>query len=181
MKLTWTLLTFAACHRQPQPPALGQPLDRMGRSLTSNALVETLSDPSVRDPRKDAYNAAPPERWAEFAEDFLPMLALFDGFDGVCGNQAMAQDSASPARYQAMAQLLADDRLWIDSTQTTCAEYQALERGVAGDCGGRTPLHDTIDVQASLLILGQPSGIDDALDHDEVVASTSTFPFLAAP
>jgi Domain of unknown function (DUF4331) len=169
-------------------PVLGAQIERMGRALTGNALLATFAPDEVSDQRKEAYNRAVPEHWAQFEPDIARGLALYDGFDGTCGNQWLADRRRGAGRYGALARLLADDRLWIDSKATMCTQYLAVERGVfagAGspshDCGGRTPNYDAIDVFRSLLAVGKLEGIDDGVKADDQVHSTTQFPFLAAP
>jgi len=176
--------------RQPahgaQPPAPGAPIDRVGRPLTANALLATVGEEDIADALKEGYNRADPAGWQAFATEIGRNLALYDGFDGVAGNQWLADTSQdSPARYQRLAALLADDRLWIDSRRTTCAEYLAVERAAFGaastDCGGRAPSVDVNGVFRSMLIRGTPDTSDDGVDHDDRVHSNVDFPFLAAP
>jgi hypothetical protein len=173
----------------PPRPALGPPIDRVGRALTGNALIGPLDPDDASDRRKEAYNRADPPAWPAFAADLQRTLALYDAFDGACGNQWLAERTAAPAaRYRVLAATLADDRLWIDSASTACTQYLAIERDALGaphaglgDCGGRTPTEDVVDVFRSLLVLGAPAGVDDGIAHDDRVHSTTEFPFLAAP
>ncbi|MBW8822442.1 MAG: DUF4331 family protein [Streptomyces sp.] len=176
--------------RQPahgaQPPVAGAPIDRVGRPLTANALLATVGEPDIADALKEGYNRADPAGWQAFATEIGRNLALYDGFDGVAGNQWLAEGSQdSPARYQRLAALLADDRLWIDSRRTTCAEFLAVERAAFGaantDCGGRAPNVDVNGAFRSMLIRGTPDTSDDGVDHDDRVHSNIDFPFLAAP
>lgn len=162
--------------------------DRMGRPLTGNALLGTIAPEEVSDNLKESYNAATPATSARFVGEIEKGLALYDGFDGVCGNAWLA-DPKAPAhdRYRPLATLLADDRLWVDSRATECKQFFAVELetlsgdiGAAQDCGGRTPIEDAVDVYRSLLANGTTSGIDDGVDRDDHVHSTSVFPFLAA-
>jgi hypothetical protein len=176
--------------RQPgqraQPPAAGAPIDRVGRPLTANALLATVGEEDIADALKEGYNRADPAGWPAFATEIGRNLALYDGFDGVAGNQWLADASQdSPARYSRLATLLADDRLWIDSRRTTCTEYLAVERAAFGspntDCGGRAPSVDVNGVFRSMLIRGTPDTSDDGVDHDDRRHSSVDFPFLAAP
>jgi len=176
--------------RQPahgaQPPAAGAPIDRVGRPLTANALLATVGEEDIADALKEGYNRAEPAGWQAFATEIGRNLALYDGFDGVAGNQWLADGGQdSPARYQRLAALLADDRLWMDSRRTTCAEYLAVERAAFGaastDCGGRAPGVDVNGAFRSMLIRGTPDTSDDGVDHDDHVHSNVDFPFLAAP
>ena len=168
------------------PPAVGAPIDRVGRPLTANALLATVGEPDIADALKEGYNRADPDGWAAFATEIGRNLALYDGLDGVAGNQWLADGGKdSPARYQRLAALLADDRLWVDSRRTTCREYLAVERAAYGapnaDCGGRSLGVDVNGVFRSLLIRGTPDVSDDGVDHDDRVHSSVAFPFLAAP
>jgi len=177
--------------RAPRP-ALGAPIDRIGRALTGNALIEPLGPDDVADRRKEAYNRAPPAAWPQFADDFRRTLGLYDSFDGICGNQWLADAQAEPARRaEVLARTFADDRLWINSASATCTQYLAVEQaalakpGQSGspgaDCGGRTPAYDAVDVFRSLLVQGTISGVEDGIARDDRVSSTVEFPFLAAP
>ena len=164
-------------------------IDRMGRPLTGNALMAPLADDGVSDELKERYNAARPADWAQFRRPIQQTLGLYDGFDGACGNQVLADASAAPAqRYSALAALLADDRLWVNSASASCTQFFAVELAhLAGhtslndDCGGRTPNYDAVDVYRSLLATGGVVGIDDGVARDEKTHSTATFPFLAPP
>ncbi|HEY0687043.1 MAG TPA: DUF4331 family protein [Steroidobacter sp.] len=164
-------------------------IDRMGRPLTGNALLGSFSDEEVSDRLKERYNSATPATGAEFIPEMQKTLAIYDGFDGHCGDQLLADGKTqSPSRYRALATLLADDRLWINSEASLCGEFFSVElAAVAHDdsmmifCGGRTPNDDAIDVYRSLLSMGKAKGIDDGVDRDERQHSSSEFPFLAAP
>jgi hypothetical protein len=172
----------------PPRPALGAPIDRVGRPLTANALIGPIAADGVADRRKEAYNRAGPADWPAFAADIEASLGLYDGLDGTCGNQWLAGTTAATARYHTLARLLADDRLWVNSAATICTRYFAVELaalaapGTAStDCGGRTPLYDANNVFRSMLVLGRATGVSDGIDHDDRETSTTEFPFLAAP
>jgi hypothetical protein len=173
----------------PARPALGAAIERVGRPLTGNALLGPLAADDVSDRRKEAYNRAAPAAWQQFAPDIERTLGLYDGFDGTCGNTwLVARDGKPATRYHALAKLLADDRLWINSKSAICTQFLAVERGALAtpeapstDCGGRTPTSDAIDVLRSLWAGGTITGIDDGVDRDDHVHSTTEFPFLAAP
>ena len=69
-----------------------------------------------------------------------------------------------------------------------CQIYLGVELELLGalppgtDCGGRTPLENTIDETYSLLVIGQVSGVTNGILVDgDGVASLTTFPFLANP
>jgi hypothetical protein len=164
----------------------GTTIDRMGRALTGNALIETFGTEDAAGRRKEAYNRAARADWPAFARDIAINLAVYDGFDGECGNQWLAvQNANDPTRYDALARLLADDRLWVNSASTTCSQYLAVEFDHVGatnsDCGGRTPTFDAVDVFRSLLANGTPLGVDDGVERDDGAPSDARFPFLAAP
>jgi hypothetical protein len=162
----------------------GRRFDRIGRPLAANALLGPLDPGAVREARKEAYNAADPALWSQFVPDIARTLALYDGFDGRCGNQWMATEAMDGARYQSLAAQLADDRLWIDRRARTCERFLAVERGLGGsggDCGGRRPDLDAADVFRSLLVTGRETGIDDGVSQHGQVRSTTRFPFLAPP
>lgn len=164
----------------------GVVIDRMGRALTGNALLGTFDSEAASDLRKTQYNRAPKEQWNSFAADIAATLAIYDAFDGRCGNQWLAaRHSRSAGRYEPLARLLADDRLWVNSASKSCHRYLAVELERAGgpnrDCGGRTPNYDAVDVFRSLLVMGKPEGVDDGVARDEREHSDAAFPFLAAP
>lgn len=163
----------------------GETLDRMGRALTGNALLGTFETADASNRRKEQYNRAARDGWTAFAADIAPNLAIYDGFDGQCGNQWLAVQNADATRYDALARLLADDRLWVNSTARDCRQYLAAEfdfvGALNGDCGGRTPTYDAVDVFRSLLANGTTSGLSDGVDRDERAPSDTRFPFLVAP
>lgn len=157
-------------------------IDRAGRPLTGNALLS-------RDEAKDDYNRATPADAARIAPSLTPGLALYDGYDGHCGDGWLIDAKASPLeRYLPLAELLADDRLWVNAASGDCRELMAVERAavggerdLAGDCGGRTPTYDAANAWRSILAGGKTTGISDGLTKDERVHSTEAFPFLAPP
>jgi hypothetical protein len=171
---------WATTHRRPsQAGALGPPIDRIGRALTGNSLIETFGTTDAANARKEQYNRAGPAGWQDFARDLAINLANYDGFDGHCGNAWRI--TAGPDAYLPLARLLADDRLWVNSRSKVCQQYLALELAADGathDCGGRTPLYD-VDVFRSLLVTGQVTGVDDGVPRDDREPSASLFPFLA--
>lgn len=162
----------------------GERIDRVGRPLTGNALLGPLDPDDVVGARKERYNRAPQRDWPAFVPDIERTLGLYDAFDGVCGNQWRAASGAKPGRYRALAALLADDRVWVDSRSTRCERFMAVERrdGAAGDdCGGRTPDSDAVDAYRSLLVNGTTHGVDDGVARDDAAHSAVAFPFLAPP
>ncbi len=164
-------------------------LNREGRPLSANALLGLLKPDHVADAIKEEYNALTPSMSTKFIAEFERAVAIYDGFDGQCGNQLLAGPASEPAtRYRALATVLADDRLWINSASSTCTQLFAVElaslvgrSAFASDCGGRTPLYDAANVWRSLLVDGTTHGVDDGLHHDERDHSATTFPFLAPP
>lgn len=177
-------------NKTPPMPRLGEQIERTARPLIKNALVGgPLAPDKESDERKEAYNRVGRSGWAQFAADIQKTLGFYDGFDGKCGNQWLGDVKAKPRdRYERLAKLLADDRLWVNSKSTMCTQFLAVELtefgtpGASGsDCGGRTPTYDASNIFRSLLTNGTTSGVDDGLKHDEKVHSTTDFPFLAAP
>jgi tetratricopeptide (TPR) repeat protein len=171
----------------------GEQIERVGRPLTKNALIGPLAPGAESDKRKEEYNRTAPENWQQFAPDLARTLALYDGFDGTCGNTWLARKADGKQRYQRLAKVLADDRLWINSAARVCNQFMAVELsalgtpGAAGaaaaknDCGGRTLDSDAVDVLRSLWANGTTRGVDDGVDRDSQTNSRTEFPFLAAP
>ena len=103
-----------------------------------------------------------------------------------CGNQWLAvQNSPPDIRYERLARLLADDRLWVNSAAKHCAQYLAAEFDDVGatndDCGGRTLAYDAVDTFRSLLSHGELRALPDGVDADDAKHPDTEFPFLAAP
>ena len=164
----------------------GVSIDRVGRALTGNALLGLFDTEDASNALKSQYNRAPRDAWLSFAPRIAAALAYYDAFDGLCGNQWLAaRDVDNTGRYESLAHLLADDRLWINSAARACRQYLAVEFNSAGaadqDCGGRTPNYDAVDVFRSLLVRGRLKGVDDGVARDERRHSDSEFPFLAPP
>jgi hypothetical protein len=156
-------------------------IDRMGRPLTGNGLLAHLGKDEEADAYKLMYNAATPETADQFVPVIAQSLALYDGYDGRCGNQLMVDRAAPPGkRYLPLARLLADDRLWIDSTATTCTALFGVELGLH-DCGGRMLHYDAVNVYRSLLAGGTNDAVTDGVRADDQRHSDTVFPFLAAP
>jgi hypothetical protein len=167
----------------------GRQIDRAGRPLTGNALLGTIATDDISDALKERYNAATPSTSAEFITEIGKGLALYDSFDGACGNQWLIEKAAPPsARYRTLATLLADDRLWVNADSRNCTQLFAVELARLGrqekwrgDCGGRTPNYNAVNEYRSLLVNGTTQGVDDGVTHDELRHSDDVFPFLAAP
>lgn len=199
------LAVWGTVHRMPPPkrvqirgkqskfpsiPTLGKQIERTARPLIKNALVGgPLAADVVSNRRKEGYNRVARSGWAQFSADIQNTLGFYDGLDGNCGNQWLADaKTESPSRYEVLAKVFADDRLWINSRSTVCTQFLAVEftafgtsGALSGDCGGRTPNYDASNILRSLLSNGISTGADDGLNHDEKVHSTIDFPFLAAP
>jgi len=174
----------------PRIPTLGEPIERTARPLIKTALVGgPLVPDAISNRRKEAYNRAPRTGWGPFSQDIRKTLELYDGFDGTCENQWLADSKAKSAeRYSTLSKLLADDRIWVNTSSSACTQFLAVEftalgtpGALAGDCGGRTPNYDASNIFRALLANGTSSGFDDGLHQDDKVHSSSEFPFLAAP
>jgi len=174
----------------PSVPSLGVQIERTARPLIKNALVGgPLAADSVSSQRKEAYNRAARNDWSRFSVDIQNTLGLYDGLNGRCGDQWLADSNARPGmRYERLARLLADDRIWINTASAICDQFMAVElvalhspSGLTRDCGGRTPNYDASNIFRSLLTNGMLSGVDDGLQRDDRMHSATTFPFLAAP
>lgn len=159
-------------------------IDRAARPLTGNALLGTLANAAEQDRLKEAYNAATPADGERFVAEIEKGLALYDGFDGRCGDQLLAA-KLGPHRYLRLAQLLADDRLWVNTSVRTCTQLFAVElaalaeRPTSDDCGGRAPSYSAVNVYRSLLVDGTNASISDGLTRDEQPVSDADFPFLS--
>jgi hypothetical protein len=185
---------LAACGTSnPSKPAIAATqIDRMGRAAVNTALTNPFGVVAGKttDGAKDEYNASvsPAEWGTKFSAEIATNLAILDSLDGTCGNQLAAGATATAGRYGTLAGVLADDRLYVRTTSTTCGLYLALEADATGltsnngDCGGRTPLENTIDETYSLLAIGKPSGVTNGITVDgEGAASATAFPFLGNP
>lgn len=170
-------------------PLLGLQVERMGRAGINTAVVDPFfANEEDHGAVQNAYNAsADPTQWAsQFSARMAGNLAILDSLDAVCGNQLLAGPEPVAGRYNALAGVLADDRLYVNTASGTCQQYLAVEGNAVGitnnDCGGRTPLYDTIDVSYSVLAIGQLTGVGDAIASDsDGTASLSAFPFLVDP
>lgn len=201
MKRSLTLLgvlALAACGSSsttppPVAPHLGAMIvDRMGRAAVNTALTNPFDTVAGSSPNavKDAYNAvADPTMWSSMFKGYIMSnLAIFDGLDTVCGNQFIAD--ASAPRYGTLASVLVDDELYLNTASGACSIYLGVEANAVNaipntDCGGRTPLENTIDETYSLLAIGKPSGVTNGIVSHVIPpntpASLSAFPFLPPP
>jgi hypothetical protein len=176
--------------KTPPIPKLGEQIERTARPLIKNALVGgPLAPDNESNQRKEAYNRVGRNGWAKFSSDIEKTLGFYDGFDGKCGNQWLADSKGEAShRYDRLAKVLADDRVWVNSKSTVCTQFLAVELtefqtpgALRNDCGGRTPNYDASNLFRSLLVNGTMAGAIDGLDHDDKIHSTTDFPFLAAP
>jgi uncharacterized protein DUF4331 len=176
--------------KNPAIPKLGEQIERTARPLIKNGLVGgPLAPDAISNQRKESYNRVSRTGWAQFSTYIQQTLGLYDGFDGKCGNQWLADPKAkAPMRYEALAKILADDRVWVNSKSNVCTQFLAVEftefgtpGALRGDCGGRTPNYDASNIFRSLLTNGTTTGVDDGLKGNDKVHSTTDFPFLAAP
>lgn len=168
------------------PPQFARQIDRMGRPAIATALVSPLADSGPRGIDRDAYNSAARANWTRFKDNIRSNLAVYDGLDGQCGNQALAANNATASRYETMAQALVDDRLYVNMASGACSQYLAVELNATGlvanaDCGGRTPREDVIDVTYTALANNLAVPVGDGVDSDNVAQSDTVFPFLAEP
>ncbi len=189
------VLVLAACSSSTTPttpaaPTLGTRIaDRMGRAAVNTALTNPFDTVTGSSPNavKDAYNSvADPTMWSSmFKANIKSNLAILDGLDATCGNQLIA-DATSP-RYDTLAGVLVDDQLYLNTASGTCQVYLGVEANAVNaihnsDCGGRTPLENTIDETYSLLAIGMASGVTNGIISDtDHTASLSDFPFLQSP
>lgn len=175
---------------QTPPPKLGPQIDRMGRPAINTALNNAFSNnPEQKDAAKDDWNEnSDSSKWAaDYKAEIAGNLAILDSLDTVCGNQLLAGMNAVAGRYDALAGVLADDRLYINADGTACSIYLGVEAnflmvpGTATDCGGRTFLYDVIDASYTVLASGALDGsIGDTIPVSNA-AGGETFPYLIAP
>ena len=176
----------------PGKPLVGMLIDRVGRPAINLALTNAfaLVPGNTTDGVKNQYNAATPGNWPAYAlrPYIAESLSVFDGIDGTCGNQLSASQTLSINRYITLANNLADDRLYINATSSTCQNYLAVETNFVGDCGGYHPSMNAMDVTLNYLATGMrmpvsanafTNGITS--DVDGGIPFTAVFPFLRAP
>src|SRR5689334_4457812 len=196
---------------QPAVPALGAQMDRMGRPAVNTALNHAFDGTAAAGTAKDAYNQdGSPGGWTAANEAaFKTSLAFVDALDGTCGNQALYNGmpagqvgSATVDSYKALADVLANDQLFLDTTinaadiPVTHMNYLAVEFNyvTAGSiplvtCGGRAPTNDVMDASYTALAVGI-TGFNAAMGFDPAVKdgvgphadeNNDTFPFLGSP
>lgn len=193
-----TTVVLAGCGSDddnPPPPSVGTvQIDRMGRAGVNTALTNPFYRESVASEALqheivvDDFNAASdPSQWvARFSSLIASNLAILDSLDRVCGNQVLAGPAPVPGRYTALANILADDQLYVNTASGTCNQYLAVEANAIGivntDCGGRTPLENTIDITYSVVAVGALTGVTNGITGDaDGTASLTVFPFLDRP
>lgn len=179
-----TLTSDAGSRTTPPPPALGLQLDRVGRPFVGSLLPEA-PDASSGFSLSQAWNEEDdPLLWERFAPELQTALGLFDGLDGTCGQ---LDPAIRVGRFDNLAELLADDRLFVDTRISTCEQLLAVESETLGlgpvfDCGGRTPVVDAADAMLSLFTSGGRTPASDGVGEDsDGPASTVIFPFLRPP
>ena len=176
-----------ACRANPPPPALSPMIvDRVGRPGIGNLLLNPFGLFKVNnvteesDASKDRYNAAGgPGTWVGAFSPYLRLtLGIFDGLDGLCGNQFLA-GAAGAARYTNLGNLLALDALLVNTAASSCTAYLAAEVGAA-DCGGWRPGYDVIDATYTLLSTGTIiTPVGDGVPAGAPIGDF--FPFLLPP
>lgn len=169
----------------PTPPTLGAQIDRMGRPAINTALNSSFSE-TGKGAAKDGYNQDKDKAgWsAKYLAEFEKNLAIIDAIDGVCGNQFLFDDTKTDkAKYGTLAGVLADDRLWVDTTKTSCGAYLAVEGQATGkipnsECGGRKPEFEVMKISYSALATGALTGVTDGTTA-QAKSKVATFPYLA--
>ncbi len=172
--------------------------DRVGRPLVTLMLVNPFGlakDKNYADEYKDIYNSAVPMRgWTPYSNQpyIQSSLGIWDSLDVTCGNQVGADTQVTQTRYQKLGDQFADDRLWVDTTKTSCKTFMAVEQKfldptTPDDCGGRPLLEvpagspvkpfDAIDQTYNILI-GKGSTVTDGVPADADGNPTGLFPFL---
>ncbi|AKU98224.1 hypothetical protein AKJ09_04888 [Labilithrix luteola] len=174
----------------PAPPALGAEIDRMGRPLVNTALNHTFdTNDATKGAAKDEYNFnADMTTWPKYVPEFEANLAIYDALDTICGNQIFADTTKTDAsRYQTLATVLSDDRIWVNAAAAACTTYLAVEANATKiitntDCGGRKPSYEVAKLTYTLLATGQVGiTVTDGTTQNPAKTQVATFPFLAPP
>lgn len=181
----------SAARGRDNPPSVGTQIDRNGRPGISTAAMATFTPDETRNARRAAYAAADdPADWAaDFTGDISSTLAILDSLDTNCGNQLLAGDTAEAGRYDGLAGVLADDRLYVNAASGENGgnlylgvEAQAVGALEDGGAGGRRPSDDVIERSYSVLAAGILAGIDDTIaTDDDGELDDDNFPFLDTP
>lgn len=169
-------------------PGYGAQLDRMGRPAINTALNNTFNaNMEQKDQAKDAWNADDKAAgWAmKNKAEVAKNLAVLDALDGNCGNQLLAGKDVAAGRYDTLASVLADDRLWLNANGTSCDVYLGVEANATMlvpnmDCGGRAMKYDVVDISYSALAAGALMGVTDGIAKPTYVDG-EIFPYLSAP
>ena len=171
----------------PAPPTLGAQIDRMGRPAINTALNHSFdANDATKGAAKDAYNQDTASAgWsAKYTAEFAKNLAIIDAIDGNCGNQFLADKTKTDAaRYATLAGVLADDRLWVNTKNTSCGAYLAVEGQATGtipntECGGRKPDFEVMKISYSALATAALTGVSDGTTP-AAKSKVATFPYLA--
>lgn len=172
-------------------PELGTQLDRAGRAAISTALIESFlfTDATAQAAGKDSYSQdANAAGWVgAHSAEMEKNLAILDALDSNVNGSGCGNQLAFSGGYGGLADVLADDRLLIDASQTSCDEYLAVEAnlvlgaGTVVDCGGRSPVVDSVRRSYSVLAAGALDLTGSGVDADDATHNDSTFPYLAAP
>ncbi len=178
----------------PPPPVLGAQIDRLGRPAINTALIHGFDpDSGAAGAAKDSYNFdTDAGNWVpRWTPEMAKNLAILDSLDTTdagsgCGNQPFAQNDAGAARYDTLAGVLANDRLWVNTASTTCTQYLAVELNATGfmantDCGGRKLTYDVIQTTYSVASGVGLSGFGSGVSAVAAKTSGATFPYLAPP
>jgi hypothetical protein len=160
----------------------------VGRPGVTALLVAPFdTNSTTRSATLDAYNAASdPAAWSgAYRTGIARSLAVWDALDATCGNQLFYPPGQPAATsYDALATLLADDRLVLRADQTNCS-YLGVEiataAGQALPCGGRPPGEDAVDRTYALLVATPDVPVGDGVSAPADSPSATTFPFLASP
>ena len=181
-----------ACNESmtPAPPALGAQIDRMGRAGVNTAVTDPFNlNSTSKGANQDGYNAAAsPAQWGQTVRRAASPATSpsSTAWTPCAATSCWPARRRSPAATTRWRRVLADDQIYVNSSSGTCNVYLAVEANAIGiannDCGGRTPLVDTIDRTYSVLAAGTLAGVTDGVDRDaDGTHSTSGFPFLLPP
>jgi hypothetical protein len=142
-------------------------IDRNGRPAINTATINVLGPANGL---KDTYNRATnPAGWAAaFSGEMQANLAALDTLDGITGNALLP-----PA---ALAGVLVDDRLVIDTRIANCGQYLAVELQDPSACGGRTLDRDVIDDSLGAIV---GPGVSHNVEFESEILDE--FPFIAPP